>query len=419
MLTPRLAEIARRVPHNARVADIGTDHARLPVFLAERGITAHVIATDVRAGPLQRGGRTVRAHRLTERISLREGDGGACLLPEEVDVAVVAGMGGDAIAAILRNSPWLADKLLFLQPMTRIPQVVDALAELQCPVREEVRVCEGKRVYTILIGGKHMTAVRDVVSVMEAHAPLHLAEDGDPVGLLAGRRDAPVRRIMVALDITQDVIREAADAGAQMLIAHHPVVYEGKRFTDGDAEGRRLLLLAEKGLAALCLHTNLDAVQGGVNALLCDALGLPVPRTVVQMKGTDPWGRPYGFGFCAELPEARDVVAFAAHAKTALDARSLRYYDADRPVKKLAVGSGACGDIFPEAVAMGCDTFLTGDIKHHLWLDARDMDVNLIDAGHFPTENVICGWIAAFLREQLPGVDVLVSARHEEPFCVL
>lgn len=125
-LRPRLMALASRVPPGSRVADIGTDHARVPVYLLQRGITERVIATDIRQGPLDAAKDALQRRGL--RADLRLCDGAAGLRPDEVDCVVIAGMGGDTVAAILRASPWLAGKHLLLQPQTHPERVLEVLA---------------------------------------------------------------------------------------------------------------------------------------------------------------------------------------------------------------------------------------------------------------------------------------------------
>jgi len=124
-LSPRLLAIAHQVPMGARFADIGTDHARLPVWLLEHGRIPSAIAADLKEGPLSRARQTAARHDLTERISFRLGDGLTPLGPEEADAIAIAGMGGETIASILGNAPWASGGtcLFYLQPMTSVPDL--------------------------------------------------------------------------------------------------------------------------------------------------------------------------------------------------------------------------------------------------------------------------------------------------------
>jgi tRNA (adenine22-N1)-methyltransferase len=119
--------LASRVTPGSRVADIGTDHARLPIFLLQQEIAERVIATDIREGPLHAAEDALRRRGLRDRADLRLCDGASGVWPDEADCFIIAGMGGDTIAGILRASPWLADKHLLIQPQTHGERVLEVL----------------------------------------------------------------------------------------------------------------------------------------------------------------------------------------------------------------------------------------------------------------------------------------------------
>lgn len=261
-----------------------------------------------------------------------------------------------------------------------------------------------------------MAAVKDIYEYLDTIAPFALQMDFDNAGFLVGRGEARVDAVLVSLDITRDVILEAEALGAQLIVSHHPVIFHPvKCITDGDVTGEKLLMLAERHIAAICAHTNLDAAQGGVNDLLAQAVGLGEVEQLHQ-DGVDPIGRPYGIGRVGVLPRPIPVRAFASEVKQALGAASVRFVDAGRPVRRVAVGGGSCGNMLPEALSKGCDTFLTADVKYDVFLEAKTLGVNLLDAGHFATENVVCAPLAEQLRRHFPDVRVEVSAAHREAY---
>ena len=105
---------------------------------------------------------------------------------------------------------------------------------------------------------------------------------------------------------------------------------------------------------------------------------------------------------------------FAQHVCRCLGANGVRYADAGRPVRRVAVGGGACGDYESYAIAAGCDTFVTSDLTYHTFLDAPGKGINLLDAGHFPTEDPVCARLVAYLQEQFPQLTVMKSTSHRE-----
>lgn len=151
-LTPRLLALARQVPQEARFADVGTDHARLPVWLLEHGIIQSAIASDLREGPLEQARETARRHALTERLSFRLGDGLAPIRGEETDVCAIAGMGGETIAAILGDCPWAASggHTFLLQPMSSIEELRGWLWRSGFRITREELVGEGRTIYVVI-----------------------------------------------------------------------------------------------------------------------------------------------------------------------------------------------------------------------------------------------------------------------------
>ena len=263
-----------------------------------------------------------------------------------------------------------------------------------------------------------MAQVKDIYQHINAIAPFATQMDFDNAGLLVGRGDAQVERVLVALDITTEVIREAVDMGAQLVVAHHPVIFHPlKAVSDADVTGEKVLVLAEHHIAAICAHTNLDAAQGGINDLLAQRLGL-VEITHLHPDGEDEQGRTYGIGRVGtrRTRDRMDTADFARMVKSALGASGVRYMDAGEPVCRVAVGGGSCGSMLSDAIRAGCDTFVTADVKYDVFLEAKELGINLLDAGHFATENVVVEPLARGLREAFPELTVQVSQVHKEVF---
>ena len=249
-----------------------------------------------------------------------------------------------------------------------------------------------------------MTTVREIESFLYGWAPRELAESWDNVGLLVGDPEAAVERVLAALDITPQVAEEALERGCQLIVAHHPVMncawHPVQTVRADNRQGRTLTALLRGGVAAICMHTNLDAAEGGVNDILAEKLGLTQPEMLTEEK----------IGRIGTLKCEIPLVEFTHSVIELLGCNGLRYVDAGRPVHRVAVGGGACGCYIPQAVAAGCDTFVTSDLKYNDFLDTEGL--NLIDAGHFPTENVVCPALRDRLAEAFPAVDVLCSTSH-------
>lgn len=254
-----------------------------------------------------------------------------------------------------------------------------------------------------------MPTLRDVEKAIYELAPRELAMEGDNVGLLIGRPDRKVSKILVALDVTEEAAAEAAEMGANLIVAHHPVMNchwsPVQSLRDDSAQGRLLLKLVRDGTAAICMHTNLDAAQGGVNDALARQLGL---EQTEALEGGD------GIARTGLLPEAVALPDFLALVRKRLRPNGIRFVDGGRPVRRVAVGGGACGEYFAAAAAAGCDAFVTADVKYNQFLDAAGLGLSLLDAGHFPTEDVVCPVLAQFLQERFPDLDITKSASHRE-----
>lgn len=243
-----------------------------------------------------------------------------------------------------------------------------------------------------------MRRAGEIYEYLKELAPLELQMDFDNSGFQLGRLDAEVNRALLALDVTEEVVGEAIELGAQLIISHHPLIFSKLR----SIMDTKLLRLAENRIAVISMHTNLDIAAGGVNDVLITLLGARADGPL----------DPDNCGRVGELPEAQQFDSFLRFCKTALDSKGLRYYDAGRPVKRLAVMGGSGGDYIGCAVEKGCDTYVTADIKYHQFLEAKELGINLIDGDHFCTENPVIPSLCEKLRHEFPDVCFTVSARH-------
>ena len=255
-----------------------------------------------------------------------------------------------------------------------------------------------------------MATVADILHCIETLAPRSMKESWDNVGLNCGHLDRQVTKILVALDPFAHVCREAKDFGAQLLVTHHVLIFQPGFLTDADEQGRNALFLIENGIAHINAHTNLDVAPGGVNDCLAAKLGLSGVR-VIHPSGVDEAGREWGLLRCG-YTEEQSLASFLTFVKEALGCEGLRYVDGGKPVRKVAVGGGSCGSEMMEAVDAGCDTFVTSDIKYNQFWDAKDLGLNLIDAGHFYTENPVVFYLADKIQAAFPEIAVKISETH-------
>lgn len=252
-------------------------------------------------------------------------------------------------------------------------------------------------------------------------APFSTQLDYDNAGLLMGSMDTEAVRVLVTLDVTMEVVQEAARKKCQLIVSHHPLIFHGlKAVTPDDPIGAVVLELARRNIAVISAHTNLDQAQGGVSEVLLDRLGI-TPDGFLEPAGTTADGKPYGMGAVGVLKETMEPKAFAKLVKTALNARGVRVTLGNRPVKRVAVCGGAGGDLLAKAAAWGADAYVTADVKYHEFLEAHQRGITLVDGGHFATEDPAMD----VLRDQLAqtfggaGVEVLRSQKHKEVYFAL
>ena len=253
--------------------------------------------------------------------------------------------------------------------------------------------------------------VSDILKAVEQLAPTYMKMDWDNVGLLCGDPDQQVTKILVSLDPFEDAAREAHEIGAQLILTHHPLIFRPlKSVTEADPVGRTVRYLIKHDLSAINAHTNLDCAPGGVNDVLAKLLGLS-EVTVVNPEGEDASGRPWGLLRQGRVEE-QSLEKFLGTVKSALGCPGLRYVSGGKPVHRVAVGGGACGSELMDAVRAGCDTFVTSDIKYNQFWDAQDWGLNLIDAGHFYTENPVCTMLKEAMDRKFPEITTVISKKH-------
>ena len=258
-----------------------------------------------------------------------------------------------------------------------------------------------------------MTTVRQLYETMQAIAPLELAESWDNPGLLVDCGGA-VTRVLVALDITPEVVAEAAAKHCEAIVSHHPVIFSPlKKMGPQDVAFQ----LVQTGISAICMHTNLDAAEGGVNEVLAGIFGMKDMEVFAE--GCGRVGAVEEISVPELARKAQQELAVRCNAPESGPAVQVKFADAGKPVKRLAVISGAGGSMFEDAIAMGADCLLTGEANHHHAIDAKRLGLSLIAAGHYATEFPVTAVVAEKLRTALPELEVLVSTENRDPYTYL
>lgn len=235
-----------------------------------------------------------------------------------------------------------------------------------------------------------MATVNQILDFFEEFAPVASAMEFDNVGLLAGSADAEVNKVLLSLDITPEVVEEAKNEGCKLIISHHPVIFQPLKRLEKQSAA---YLLAKYDITAVCMHTNLDLSEVlGVNTCLADAIG------VKNLKKAE-------IGEClfiGELEQETDIDDFALKVKSALSCEGLRYTAVKPVVKTVAVSSGSGGSNAAEAAALGADALVVGEIKHHDINNANTLGLDVIDAGHFKSEDIVILPLKNKLEKRFP-----------------
>lgn len=249
------------------------------------------------------------------------------------------------------------------------------------------------------------TTVREALAALDTIAPPHLALGNDPRGLLVGDPKATLTGIVACLDVTHRAVEAARKYGANLIIAHHPLIYQPARTLRADEPhpGSVVLACARHGIAVACAHTNWDVAQGGINDVLTELIGLTESRVLrlTAPESGDGIGR---VGLLREPLTATDFLnklgnVLGIAPRTLTPTRALA-------VQCVAVCGGAGAELMGEAIAAGADTLVTGDIRHHEFVVAAEQGFLLVDGGHHATENPGARELGRRLGAALPGVSV-------------
>jgi dinuclear metal center YbgI/SA1388 family protein len=260
----------------------------------------------------------------------------------------------------------------------------------------------------------------DADAAITALWPLDEAETWDAPGLLSGDPTAPVSRIHLAVDAVLDTVDEAVDAGAQLLLVHHPLLLRGVTSVAEDRyKGAVIARLIRGGCALVAAHTNADIVARGTSAVLAGRLGVAGTRPIVP--GADP---ALGLGRVGRLTEPTTLGAFARLIGNALPATASGVRvagDYDRAIETVALCAGAGDSLLSHPEVLAADVYVTSDLRHHPASEAVENariggGPALIDVSHWASEWLWLHVAAEQLREALPGVDVVVSELRTDPW---
>jgi len=265
-----------------------------------------------------------------------------------------------------------------------------------------------------------MTTVNDVAAAIESLWPVAGARQGDVVGLTVGNRAAPVQRILLVVDPVAETVDEAVAIGADVVLAHHPLLLRGINEVSEDAyKGALIVKLIKADVALFAAHTNADVVERGTSGALATALGLQGVTAIDADAGAST-----GIGRVGDLPETTTLGALARAVSALLlaTATGVRVAGPEHAaVRRVALCGGSGDSLLGHPAVVGADVYLTADLRHHPASEARERAFRgngpwLIDMSHWASEWLWLGAAAAQLRAALPGVDVQVSTLRTDPW---
>jgi dinuclear metal center YbgI/SA1388 family protein len=239
--------------------------------------------------------------------------------------------------------------------------------------------------------------IKEIYDFLNEKFPVETACGFDNVGLLIGNKNRSVTKVLVALDCTLNVVDEAIKIGAELIVTHHPVIFEPLKKIDCDGKIGKLI---ENKISVISMHTNLDQGQNGVNDRLCEKIGLKNAETLVA---SDGYLLKIGKLECEKTAEE-----LAKEFKTLLGG-GVRFVDNGKPIKTLAVCSGSGGSFLEDVILSAADAFLTADVKHSVFLEAHEKGIALFDAGHFETEDVVTEPLCQMLKENFKNVEFFTN----------
>ena len=248
-----------------------------------------------------------------------------------------------------------------------------------------------------------MTKIKDVAELLAKLAPPESAEEWDNCGLLVGNREAYVTAALTCLDVTDAMIAEAKAAGANLMVCHHPVIFHPVKQV---LAGSLVHKLITEGISVIAAHTNFDAAPGGLADKLASVLELIGPET--------PNGSPYiRVGLLPRVMDARELAVYAAER---LGSKEIKFVPvSNKSIKRVAVCPGEGGDFLSAAVNVRADAYITGEVKHHILLEAANIGITLVLAGHYDTEKFFAKLVADYLSVRLPDVRIARAKSDANP----
>ncbi len=253
--------------------------------------------------------------------------------------------------------------------------------------------------------------LKDIIALIEKEYPPELAYEWDNSGLFFGDGEKQVNKVLATLDVTPEIIDQAVETGADMVLSHHPVTMGGiKKLSDGSMVSNMIIKAIKNDICIYSAHTNMDTAKDGINQKLAELFELENTEVLENDKPYDGCG----LGRIGNLKNEISLREFCGVVNEKLQTSFVRVCGEERKIKRVAVASGGCSEYVPTAIKKGADVIITADMKYHNCIEFVYDGIAIIDAGHFPTENIV----KEMFKELLNGVCV-ISADNKDIFKVV
>lgn len=245
---------------------------------------------------------------------------------------------------------------------------------------------------------------QEIIQILNRQSPEAYALEWDNVGLLVGRREKQVKKLLLALDATAPVCQYAIDHEIDMIVTHHPMIFSKlRKINDDTVLGNKILSLAEAGIACFAMHTNFDTI-GGMAKEAARMLALKNTEVLDETMSGE------GVGRLGILSEAMTVKQLAECVKRTFELQNVMVYgDIDRMVEKIAISPGSGKSVIDVSVSKQAECLITGDIGHHEGIDAVEMGLCVIDASHYGLEKIFLQFMYQYLKDFCPDVEIIIA----------
>jgi dinuclear metal center YbgI/SA1388 family protein len=264
----------------------------------------------------------------------------------------------------------------------------------------------------LMITGNHKLVVKDIFEEINKIASFETQESWDNSGLIVGDMYSEVTRVMLALDITNEVVEEAINKKVDLIISHHPVIFKPLKFLSHDNPAVKLI---KNNISAICVHTPIDVASEGINDILFNklknSLGLLDFKKPIVSFGKDS---SVGYGRVGITKKELTTEEIAKSLKEILNCKMVKYTNTKKHIESIALCSGSGGSFFNDIAEQEVSVYITSDVKHDVWIEAMNKDIALFDCGHFSTETIVLDYIQKVLSANVPCIEFIIAESNKD-----